>query len=256
MYNSANITGNIHSIETCGTVDGPGIRFVVFTQGCPMRCKYCHNPDTWDFNKSVLNMTPAEILEKYDGVKEFCTGGITVTGGEPLGQIEFVTELFKLASQKGIHTALDTSGIFFEPEKTDKTDELLKYTSLVLLDIKHINDEEHEKLTGHSNKNILKFAKYLSDKNKPMWIRHVVVPGITYKENYLTELGRFMAELHNIKALDVLQYHNMAVPKYENLGIDYPLKDVPSLSKEDAIRARNIILTAYKDAGKNNAGFH
>ena len=242
-----NISGNIHSIETCGTVDGPGIRFVVFTQGCPMRCQYCHNPDSWTFAKGKV-LSPDEILTQYDAVKEFCKGGITVTGGEPTAQAEFVTELFRLANEKNIHTALDTSGIMFNPEKTSITDELLKYTDLVLLDIKHINDEEHIKLTGHSNKNILAFAKYLSDINKPVWIRHVVVPEITYKENYLKKLGEFLASLNNVKALDVLPYHNMAIPKYENLGINYPLKDLPPLTKEEAINARNIILKSYKKA--------
>ena len=225
------ILGKIHSIETCGTVDGPGIRFVVFTQGCPLRCLYCHNPDSWNYDTDNL-MSVEDILVQYEGVKEFCAGGITVTGGEPLVQIDFITELFKQAQEKGIHTALDTSGILFNMQNIDKIDELLKYTSLVMLDIKHIDDDEHKKLTGHSNKAILDFAKYLSDKNIPTWIRHVVVPSITFKEEYLSRLGEFLAELKNIKALDVLQYHDMAVPKYENLGIDYQLKDIPSLTKE------------------------
>lgn len=239
------ILGKIHSIETCGTVDGPGIRFVVFTQGCPLRCLYCHNPDSWNYDTDNL-MSVEDILVQYEGVKEFCAGGITVTGGEPLVQIDFITELFKQAQEKGIHTALDTSGILFNMQNIDKIDELLKYTSLVMLDIKHIDDDEHKKLTGHSNKAILDFAKYLSDKNIPTWIRHVVVPSITFKEEYLSRLGEFLAELKNIKALDVLQYHDMAVPKYENLGIDYPLKDIPSLTKEEALEARDIIIQSIK----------
>lgn len=243
------VYGNIHSVESCGTVDGPGIRFVVFTQGCPLRCQYCHNPDTWDF-KDNQKMSVEEILEQYEGVKEFCKGGITVTGGEPMAQMEFVTELFKQTRAKDIHTALDTSGIFFNRENTEKIDELLKYTSLVLLDIKHIDDEEHKKLTKHSNKNILDFARYLSETKKPMWVRHVVVPGITFKEEYLTRLGEFLGTLNNIVALDVLPYHDMAIPKYENLGIEYPLKGVPPLSHEQALEARNIILKALK-ATKN-----
>ena len=156
------VLGNIHSIESCGTVDGPGIRFVVFLQGCPLRCLYCHNPDTWstDVNKK---MSVEEIIKKYEGVKEFVkSGGITVTGGEPLLQIEFVTELFKVAKSKNIHTALDTSGILFNPSDTSTIDNLLTYTDLVLLDIKHINDAEHRKLTGASNKNILAFASRIS----------------------------------------------------------------------------------------------
>lgn len=240
------ILGNIHSIESCGTVDGPGIRFVVFTQGCPLRCQYCHNPDTWDLTGEGNKMSAEEILKQYDGVKEFCGGGITVTGGEPLLQIEFVTDLFKKAREKNIHTALDTSGLLFTEQTKNQIDELLKYTSLVLLDIKHIDDDEHKKLTKHSNKNILAFAQYLSDIKKPMWVRHVVVPGVTFNEEYLTRLGEFLAGLHNIAALDVLPYHDMAVPKYENLCIEYPLKGVPPLTHEEALEARNIIMKAYK----------
>ena len=243
------ILGKIHSIETCGTVDGPGIRFVVFTQGCPLRCQYCHNPDTWELTENNI-MTVDEIILQYESVKEFCAGGITVTGGEPLLQIDFVTELFKQANLRNIHTALDTSGLLFNLEDTTKIDDLLQYTNLVLLDIKHIDEKEHIKLTKHTNRNILQFAKYLSDKNIPTWIRHVVVPGLTFNETYLVQLGKFLATLSNVKALDVLPYHNMAIPKYENLGIEYPLKDVPALTKDDAIKARNIILKAYKDARK------
>ena len=243
------IYGNIHSLESCGTVDGPGIRFVVFTQGCPMRCQYCHNPDTWAIEENK-KISVKEILDEYDGVKEFLrNGGLTVTGGEPLLQLDFVTELFKQAKEKNIHTALDTSGILFNRKNTKKIDELLKYTDLVLLDIKHIDDIEHKKLTGISNMNILDFAKYLSEKDMPVWLRHVVIPQITYNEKYLKELGKFLSTLKNIKALDILPYHNMAIPKYENLGIDYPLKDIPPLTKEEAIKARDIVLNAMR---KNN----
>ena len=241
---SEEIFGNLHSIESCGTVDGPGIRFVVFTQGCPMRCQYCHNPDTWDF-KENHKVSVDEIVKQYEGVKEFCAGGVTVTGGEPMAQIEFVTELFKKLSEKGVNTALDTSGVLFNKDNTAKVDELMKYTSIVLLDIKHIDDEEHKKLTKHSNKNILDFARYLSDIKKPMWVRHVVVPGITDNEEYLTKLGEFLATLNNIKALDILPYHTMGVVKYENLGIDYPLKGVPALTKEQGHAAREIVRAAY-----------
>ena len=241
------LLGNIHSIETCGTVDGPGIRFVVFMQGCPLRCQYCHNPDTWNFDDNK-RMSVEDILKEYDGVKEFCTGGITVTGGEPLMQIEFVTELFKQAQKKDIHTALDTSGLIFDRENTSKTDELLKFTNLVLLDVKHIDEDEHVKLTGHSNLRILDFAKYLSEKQIPVWIRHVVVPNITEKEEYLVRLGSFMATLKNVVALDVLPYHDMAVPKYESLGIEYPLKDTPALTHAQALKAREQIMKGYKQA--------
>ena len=237
--------GKIHSIETCGTVDGPGIRFVVFTQGCPMRCQYCHNPDSWGYDTDNL-ISVEEILKQYESVKEFCKGGITVTGGEPLVQIDFVTELFKKAHELEIHTALDTSGLLFNLNNTKKIDKLLEYTSLVMLDIKHIDDNEHKILTGHSNKKILEFAKYLSEKNIPTWIRHVVVPEITYKEEYLIRLGEFLAELKNIKALDVLPYHDMARGKYKELNLEYPLEGVEQLTHDEALNARNIIISAMK----------
>lgn len=243
------LLGNIHSIETCGTVDGPGIRFVVFMQGCPMRCLYCHNPDSWSLDKNKT-MTVDEILKKYDGVKEFCKGGITVSGGEPLLQIDFLTQLFEKADELGIHTALDTSGIMFKPNNTEKIDLLLEHTKLVLLDIKHIDNDEHIKLTGHSNINILKFAKYLDSKNIPVWIRHVVVPTITDNKVYLEQLGKFLSELKNIQALDILPYHTMAITKYEKLEIDYQLKNIPPLSKSEAIEARNVILSKVKFAEK------
>lgn len=239
----SDILGNIHSIETCGTVDGPGVRFVIFLQGCTMRCLYCHNPDTWEIGASSQKMSVSDILKKYESVKEFCKGGITVSGGEPLLQIDFVTKLFKEAKLKDIHTALDTSGILFNYDKQEKINELLKFTDLVLLDIKHIDEEEHKKLTGHSNKNILDFAIHLSNKNIPVWIRHVVVPEITYNEKYLKKLGHFLRNLNNIKALDVLPYHDMAKVKYKELGMAYPLEKIPPLNKEQAIQARDFILS-------------
>ena len=240
------LTGNIHSVESFGTVDGPGIRFVVFMQGCPMRCLYCHNPDTWEY-ETDNKMTADEIISKYNGVKEFLkNGGLTVTGGEPLVQIDFITQLFQKAKEQNIHCAIDTSGILFDINNTSKTDELLKYTDLVLLDIKHINNEEHKKLTGFSNKNVLDFAKYLSDKEIPVWIRHVIVPKITDKEEYLTKLGLFLKSLKNIQALDVLPYHNMAVDKYKKLGIEYKLKETIPSTKEETIKARDIIIKSYK----------
>ena len=209
-----------------------------------MRCLYCHNPDTWGFvgNKKF---SADEIFKKYYATKEFTKGGITATGGEPLLQIEFLIELFKKFNAENVHTALDTSGILFNKDEK-KYDELIKYTNLVLLDIKHIDDIEHKKLTGHSNKNVLDFAKYLSEKNVPMWVRHVVVPNITYNEKYLTQLGEFLATLKNIKALDVLPYHDMAIPKYKKLRMNYPLKDNQRLKKSEALKARDIIFKAYK----------
>ena len=212
-----------------------------------MRCAYCHNPDTWNFNVNQ-KMSVDDILKKYDGVKEFLkNGGITATGGEPMAQIDFLIELFKSAKAKDIHTALDTSGITFNKANTEKVDELLKYTNLVMLDIKHIDSEHHHNLTGHHNDNVLAFAKYLSDKKIPMWVRHVVVPNITNNKTFLVKLGEFLATLNNIQALDVLPYHDMAIPKYENLGIEYPLKDTPALSKAEAMNARDIILNTMRE---------
>ena len=241
--------GRIHSLESFGTVDGPGARYVVFLQGCPLRCQYCHNPDTWKYSDGKF-MTVEEILSEYDKVKSFLkNGGLTVTGGEPLIQINFVIELMKEAKQQGIHTCIDTSGITFhrdQPMVVAKFDELIQYTDLFLLDIKHIDDEAHTKLTGASNQNILDFAAYLSEKGKDVWIRHVVVPGITYEENALIRLGHFLGGLKNIKGLDVLPYHTMGVVKYEAMGMEYPLKDVPALEKDEAVKARNLILTGMK----------
>ena len=174
-------------------------------------------------------------------------GGLTVSGGEPMLQQEFVTHLFELARKEGIHTALDSSGILFDPIHPEKVDLLLRVTDLVLLDIKHIDEEEHRKLTGHSNRNILAFAKYLRDQKIPVWIRHVVVPGITEDPRWLRRLGAFLAELDNMKALDVLPYHTMGKVKYEKMGIPYPLGDTPALTKEAAIQARSEIIEGIKE---------
>lgn len=245
------MTGRIHSIESFGTVDGPGVRMVVFFQGCPMRCQYCHNPDTWEMTGGSL-MTVEEILKQYESSRHFYRGGgITATGGEPLMQLDFLTQLFEAARKKDIHTCLDTSGITFNrgnEEYLEKIDRLLASTSLVMLDIKQINDIRHKPLTGHSNVAILDFARYLDEKEIPVWIRHVVVPGITDESADLYHLGRFIGQLKNVKALDVLPYHDMGKVKYESMGLDYPLKGVPPLSKEDALSAKKIILTGIRDA--------
>ncbi len=244
--------GFVHSTESFGTVDGPGIRFVVFMQGCPMRCLYCHNPDTWEIGRGELRSAD-ELLDEYDGVKEFLKdGGLTVSGGEPLVQIGFVTELFEKAKARGIHTCLDTSGILFTPESTEMFDRLIKSTDLVLLDIKHIDDERHRKLTGHSNERVLAFAKYLSDNGVPLWIRHVLVPTVTNNDIYLRALGRFIAGLKTLRALDVLPYHTMAKAKYEQLGIRYKLGDTPAATKEQAEHARDVIMQGLKEKLKTS----
>ena len=246
------IKGNIHSIETFGTVDGPGIRYVVFVKGCPMRCLYCHNPDTWEFGGGT-EMSAEDIIADYNKYREFHkNGGITVTGGEPLAQIDFVTELFSFAKNDNIHTCLDTSGVTFSRDKAvlDKFDALIKYTDLVMLDIKHIDNDRHFALTGHENKNILDFALYLKEKNIPVWIRHVVVPDFTFNEDYLYRLGLFLGTLTNLKALDVLPYHDMGKIKYHQLGIPYPLENTPPLDKSDAQMAHDIIIRGIKESRK------
>ncbi len=248
------MNGRIHSIETCGTVDGPGIRFVIFVQGCPMRCLYCHNPDTWPMDGGT-ERTCDDLLQQYKNNSEFyTTGGITVTGGEPLMQIDFLLELFTKAKAMKIHTCIDTSGITYKPGNTEyneKLDKVLDLTDLVMLDIKHIDPEQHKILCSQPNEGILAFAKHLEEKNIDVWIRHVVVPNYTYNEEYLHRLGLFLGTLKNIKALDVLPYHTMGEVKYQNLGMDYPLRGIAPLEKDDAIKARDIILAGMKEARKN-----
>ena len=241
--------GNIHSIESFGTVDGPGLRFVVFMQGCPMRCKYCHNPDTWEPGKGNP-MTAEEIISQFERNRAFYkNGGITVTGGEPLLQIDFMLELFRLCRERQIHTCIDTSGITYregESAYNEKLDRLMGMTDLVMLDIKHIYPDAHRELTGHGNEGILAFAKYLARRGIPVWIRHVIVPGITDDVQEQQRLGRFIAHLPNVKALDVLPYHTMGVNKYEKLGIPYPLAGVEALPKQCAAEARAVILESMK----------
>lgn len=242
--------GRVHSIESFGTVDGPGIRMVIFLSGCPMRCLYCHNPDTWD-PKGGTPMTAEEILDQYEQARPFYKkGGITVSGGEPLMQIGFVTELFEKAKKSGIHTCLDTSGITFNPGSQAVMahfERLLASTDLVLLDIKHIDPKEHVKLCAQPQDNILAFAAYLEKKQIPVWIRHVVVPGITDREEYLYRLGRYLGTLKNVKALDVLPYHDMGKAKYRQLGIPYPLEDTAPLPPAKAAEYRKIILQGMRD---------
>ncbi len=243
------MSGRIHSTESFGTVDGPGIRFVVFMQGCPMRCLYCHNPDTWDISGGKI-VEADEILESYERLKNFLGGGLTVTGGEPLLQMGFVCELFRKAKARGIHTCLDTSGITFRRERQGKFDELMSVCDLVMLDIKHIDSAEHKKLTGHGNENILNFARYVSESGTELWIRHVVVPGITDRREDWYALGRFLAELPTLKAVDVLPYHDMGKTKYERLGLDYPLEKTPPLDPSVAAEAKKVILSGLSDALK------
>ena len=239
------ILGNIHSLESFGSADGPGVRYIIFLRGCNMRCKYCHNPDTWAKKDGNMLMTADEVLQKALRYKNYWknNGGITVSGGEALLQIDFLIELFRKAKEKGIHTTLDTSGNPFTRENPffEKFNVLMEYTDLFMLDIKHIDDECHKKLTGCSNKNILDMANYLSDNNKDMWIRHVLVPGITDSKEQLTNLKEFISTLNSVKKVEILPYHTLGVFKWEQLGIPYGLENVNPPTKEQIEEAKQIL---------------
>lgn len=239
--------GFIHSIESFGSVDGPGIRYIYFLHGCPLRCKFCHNPDTWANAKATMELTPQEALDKALRYKSYWgeDGGITVSGGEPLLQIDFLIELFKLAKEEGVNTCIDTSGGNFTRSEPffSKFNELMKYTDLLLVDIKHINSAEHKELTGKPNENILDMAKYLSDINKPVWIRHVLVPGISDKDEYLIELNNFIETLGNVKKVEVLPYHTLGIFKWEELNLEYPLEGVNPPSQDRVDNANKLLHT-------------
>ena len=231
--------GYIHSTESFGSVDGPGVRFVIFTSGCAMRCQFCHNPDTWKMTAGTLTSTD-DLIKKALRYRSYWgnEGGITVSGGEPLLQIDFLTELFKKAKENGIHTTLDTSGNPFTREEPffEKFRTLMQYTDLILLDIKHIDEKEHIRLTGHTNKNILDLATYLSDTGKPVWIRHVLVPERSDKDEYLDRLHEFISTLHNVERVEVLPYHTLGEYKWKELGMEYPLEGIDRKCKETSRR--------------------
>ncbi len=235
------LKGKIHSFESFGTVDGPGIRFVVFMQGCPFKCLYCHNPDSWDALGGT-EYTVAEVLEKakrYKPYFEKSGGGITVSGGEPLMQVDFVTELFRRCKEEGIHTALDTNGYACGA----KRDTLLEYTDLVLLDIKHMNNTVHRVLTGFSNDSTLGFAQHLDHKNIPIWLRYVVVPGLTDDEINIRKLKAFIDGLTNIEKIELLPFHKMGEYKWKELNLDYTLSDTLEATVEDMERIRKIVFS-------------
>ncbi|WP_026513514.1 pyruvate formate-lyase-activating protein [Butyrivibrio sp. LB2008] len=238
------VKGAIHSIETFGSVDGPGIRFIVFLKGCKLRCKYCHNADTWDPNSEDMR-TPDELLDFAERYRSYwgTEGGITVSGGEPLLQIDFLTELFKKAKERGINTCIDTALQPFTREEPffSKFNELLKYTDLMLVDIKHIDRDEHIELTGLPNDNIIDGMKYLSEMGQPIWIRHVLVPGITDNDEYLKKTRAFIETLSNVEKIEVLPYHSMGQHKFETLGIPYKLDGVKSPTKDRVDNAMNIL---------------
>lgn len=236
--------GYIHSLESFGSVDGPGVRFLIFTAGCPMRCQFCHNPDTWKMQTGT-EYEPEELMKKALRYRSYWKngGGITVSGGEPLLQIDFLIDLFKLAKAEGVHTTIDTSGQPFTKEEPffSKFQELMKYTDMLLLDIKHIDDEQHQILTGQSNKNILELAQYLSEIQKPVWIRHVLVPERSDKDEYLDRLHDFIATLNNVERVEVLPYHTLGVYKWKELGMKYPLEGIEPPTKERIENAKQKI---------------
>ena len=234
----------VHSVESFGSVDGPGIRFVIFLKGCAMRCQYCHNPDTWDRAGGNLRsvddvLSQALRYRSYWGEK----GGITVSGGEALLQIQPLTELFHKAKDLGINTCLDTSAQPFSRKdgRFSAFEALMKYTDLVLLDIKHIDNDAHKQLTGWENENILDCARYLSDIHKPVWIRHVLVPGINDDDESLHRLRSFIDTLSNVERVEVLPYHDLGVYKWEQLDIPYKLTDVKPPTEESVLHARKIL---------------
>lgn len=240
------MTGRVHSFESFGTVDGPGIRTVVFLQGCPMRCKYCHNPDTWHPSGGQAR-TAEDVAREVLKYKSYFAdrGGVTVSGGEPLLQLDFVLELFALLKAKGVNTCLDTSGICYSAGDV-RYERLVALTDLVLLDIKHIDDGAHRLLTGQSNQKPLTFARFLDQKGVKMWVRHVLVPGITDDDGALCKLRAFLDTLSNVEKVEVLPYHTMGVPKYKKLGIAYPLEGVQPPAKERVENAKRILRAGWQ----------
>ena len=245
------VKGIINKLETFGSVDGPGVRFVIFVQGCPMRCQFCHNPETWDFgceSTGAFEISAGELLKKALRYRSYWgkDGGITVSGGEPLAQIDFMVEFFEAAKAAGVHTCIDTSGVNFVRNEPyfGKFERLMKSTDLLLVDIKNIDPEEHKKLTGHDNRNILDMFRYLDKIGKPIWIRHVLAPGMSDNDALLERTGAFIRTLHNVEKVEILPYHALALAKYQQLGIDYALKDVKSPTPERIENAKKILETA------------
>lgn len=239
--------GRIHSIESFGLVDGPGVRCVVFLKGCRMRCRYCHNPDTWQMEGGTL-MTPDAMFEKIIRFKPYWGkgGGVTVSGGEPLLQIEFVTELFRRLKKDGIHTAIDTAGQPFrdDPEWMAKFEQLMAVTDLVILDIKEIDPDKHKALTRQPNANILAMARWLSDHGMHMWIRHVLVPGLTDDEEGLRQTHEFIESLKTVDLVEILPYHTLGLAKWEDLGVPYTLEGIEPPSREQVKKAEQILEVA------------
>ena len=239
------IKGRIHSLESFGAVDGPGIRYLIFLKGCNMRCQYCHNVDTWNPDTDNL-MTADELLDKAERFRSYWgkEGGITVSGGEPLLQADFLCEFFQLAKEQHIHTTLDTAGQPFTTAEPffSRLTTLLEHTDLVILDLKHIDPEKHRLLAGHSNESILSFARFLDQIHKPMWVRHVLVPGITDDPANLHGIRAFLDTLSNVEKVEILPYHTLGIYKWETLGIPYSLSDIRIPDENDLKRANQILL--------------
>ncbi len=232
----------IHSIETFGTVDGPGIRFVVFMQGCHLKCKYCQNRDTWDINSGSY-ISVDDLVNKILKYKNYIIpsgGGVTLTGGEPLLQPSFIINLFKRLKELNINTAIDTSGMV---DLTEDIKEVLKYTDLVLLDIKHINSEKCKELVGFSNEKELSFARYLSDNNISIWIRQVVIPGITDNKDDLLELKKFLSTLKTVEKVELLPYHDLGKFKWENLNFPYEFENIRTANNNDIEKVKKILFS-------------
>ncbi|PKF49857.1 pyruvate formate lyase 1-activating protein [Enterovibrio nigricans] len=235
------VIGRIHSFESCGTVDGPGIRFIVFMQGCLMRCKYCHNRDTWDLDDG-REVSVDEIMKEVVTYRHFIRasgGGVTASGGEAMLQPEFVRDFFRAAQAEGIHTCLDTNG--YIRKHTDIIDEVLDASDLVMLDLKQINDEIHQNLIGVPNKRVLDFARYLHQRGQKTWIRYVVVPGYTDDEDSARRLGEFIKDMDNIEKIEMLPYHQLGEHKWEAMGYEYELKDVGPPKKETMDMLKGIL---------------
>ena len=234
--------GKVISYENLGTVDGPGIRFVLFMGGCPLRCQYCHNPESW-FLDRCKEYSVEDIVKLVEKNKRYymTNGGVTISGGEPLVQLDFLIELCRVLKENGYNVAVDTSGYLFNLENIDKFDELIKWVDLFLLDIKQINPNKHKELTGVSNESVLKFARYLDRKGKKVWIRYVLVPDLTDNELDMFCLRDFIDSLGNVDRVEVLPYHNMGIEKYKKLGIEYILENTHLPTEESIKRAEEIL---------------
>lgn len=237
--------GYVHSIESMGLVDGPGVRTVVFLSGCLLRCKYCHNPDTWNIQNFDKEYSPRELTQKVLRYKEYfgSNGGVTFSGGEPLLQLDFVIETFKLLKEHGIHTCLDTAGVldYSNPENYRKLSNLFKVTDLVLLDVKHFAPEKYKDLTGRDIEHFNKFLTELQKTDIPIWIRHVVVPNLTCGKEHILGLKRYVSSLKNVEKVELLPYHTMGIKKYKKLNLDYQLKNTLPPSNEEMEAYNEII---------------